>query len=352
MRVGLALTATGVASIALDREALAGANDTKTLAAIVLFVVLVLGAGLRRPPTVATHIAFASLAAMLVLASFDLGTTAAMLEYVALALAAAYYAAEHLRPLVVGAFALWTPALWLLGGPSLSPLVWIASLVALGLAAYALLDPRRVHPSDRLRRAGYAILAIAIVSASAARTLGMSAGADIVDAMTLVIAVALPLLAYVRMPTALREPIAMALAFVAFAAIGATYIAALGLSPLRGVVLLEILVVAGIATRSLRPAWRAPALATVLGNELVMRDTLILGTDAAWAVVAVVLWVAVVRRIVSRRLAAWNAPVRPAGAPLGWLLLPLAIAWRTTLGYLGFAPLLTLVGDDELANDV
>lgn len=531
MRVGLALTATGLASAAIDGREIAGTvYDWRSAVAFGLFAVLLIAAGFRRPPRGVVSLAFAAAAIVLMLAAVELGTGPGMIEYVALALAATFYAAPHLRPLVIGAFALWTPALWLLAGPSLAPLLWVASFVALGAAAFALLDPRRVHPSDRLRRAGYATLAIAVVAMSAGRTLRVSGpGSPVLDAIALAAVLALVLLAYARMRPAMRETAVLAVALIAFAAVGAVYIAsgpyhddavvgphraaqlllagqdpyasfdlpealthfhidvawathlesgdvihtysypalsflvvapfvALGLDDIRWVYLLALVVIAVLAARRLRPAWRAPALATIVGSEIVSTQALIAGVDPTWALFVVCAWLARDRRWVSAvflglaiadrqpawlvfpffiaaiahrtnarealvraaialgvaiavhvpfligapsrtvegifapvfaplvadgvglmqlgvtaryvpilprvaytvlALAAfaallatvWRRPRALAGAALGWALLPLYLAWRSLPNYFAFAPLFTLVADDELGDE-
>lgn len=531
VRVGLTLAATGIVSAAIDRrEIAAGVYDWRNTVAFGLFALLLIVAGFRRPPRGAVEIAFAALAVAFMLAAIELGTAPGMLEYVALALAATFYAAPHLRPLVVGTFALWTPALWLLGGPSLTPLLWVASLVALAAAAFALLDPRRVHPSERLRRSGYAALAIAVAAMNAARTLRISGpGTLALDAIALAAVLTLVLLAYARLRPPTRETAALATALIAFAAVGAVYIAsgpyhadavvgphraaqlllagedpyasfdlpealshfhidlamathldsgdvihtysypavsflvvapfvALGLDDIRWIYLLAIVLIAVLAARHLRPAWRPAVLATIVGNEIVSTQALIAGVDPTWALFILCAWllrdrrwssavflalaiadrqpawfvfpfflVAIAQRAGTREAAVraaialaialalhvpfligapqrtiegifapmfaplvadgvglmqlgvtarytpilprvayallalgafiallavvWRRPRTLAGAVLGWALLPLYAAWRSLPNYFTFAPLFTLVADDELGDE-
>ena len=115
----------------------------------------------------------------LLLAAAELASSLiGMVSYLLFALGAVLVAASHLRPLMVAAFALWTPALWLFGPTvaleQLPALLRIAAVASLAFTVIAIADPRRTHPSDRLRRAGYGILAIAVVSASMDRSLVVS----------------------------------------------------------------------------------------------------------------------------------------------------------------------------------
>ncbi|HLQ04150.1 MAG TPA: hypothetical protein VK197_00730, partial [Verrucomicrobiae bacterium] len=73
MRVGLALTSTGIASAAIDRRSLAGAvPDVPMAVGFGLFVAIVLLATLRRPPRATTWLAFASFGIIYLLAAAEL----------------------------------------------------------------------------------------------------------------------------------------------------------------------------------------------------------------------------------------------------------------------------------------
>jgi hypothetical protein len=395
-RVGLVLTATGIASAAIDRRALAGVEaDVRLAVGFGLFVALLLLATFRRPPWWATWLALASVGLVYILSALELASSVVgMASYVLLALGATVFTAPHLRPLMVGTFALWTPALWLFGPTSaldeLPVPLRLASVVALALTVYAIADPRRRHPSDRLRHAGYGILAVATVAASMARFLLVSSpGFAPGEILALVVAVALPLLAYVRMRRERRELVATGLALLAFAFVGLAYIlgtaygtdvvasehrmaelllqgqnpyatydlpealarfdmdpelathlvsgavvhtynypamsfvplvpfVALGLTDIRWIFLVETMLIAVIAARQLRPAWRAPALATVIGSEIVTHQWIVAGVDPSWALYTLLAWLLRERRVLSSVLLGFAiADRQPA-----WFVVP------------------------------
>ncbi len=89
----------------------------------------------------------------------------------------------------------------------------------------AVADPRRTHPSDRLRHIGYGLLAIACVAASMGRSLVVaSVSVAPGQVLALIVAIGLPLLSYVRMRPARRETIATGLALATLAFVGLAYI--------------------------------------------------------------------------------------------------------------------------------
>ena len=230
-RVGLVLAATGIASAAVDRRSLAGPPPDVPLAVgFGMLVALLLFASFRRPPRGAAWLALAAVALIYVLAAAELASSViGMISYLLLALAATLYTARHLRPLAVAAFALWTPALWLFGPTDalaqLPAALRLAAVFALAFTIAAIADPRRTHPSDRLRHAGYGILAIACVSASIARNLVVSSpGFAPGEILAIICAFALPALSFVRMRPARRELLATALALLTFAFVGLAYI--------------------------------------------------------------------------------------------------------------------------------
>ena len=374
MRVGLTLAATGVVSAAIDRRALAGAaHDVPVAVGFGLFLALLLIATLRRTFRGALWVGYGAFVLVYLLAAIELADSVfGMASYLLFALAAILVTAPHLRPLMLGAFALWTPALWLYGPTAaldeLPALLRVAADVALAFTVIAIADPRRIDPSDRFRHAGYGILAVAVVAASFNRSLVvLNVGIAPGQLLALLCAIALPALSYVRMRPARREVIVTALALTTFAFTGLAYIvgkpyhsdtvaavhraaelflsgqdpyatfdlpAALarfdldpqlathlidgsvvhtfnypaisflvvspfvwaGLDDIRWVYLGEVLVIAVVAIRQLRPAWRSMALATVVANEIVTRQWILAGVDPSWALFVLVAWLLRSRR--------------------------------------------------------
>src|SRR5437879_345912 len=134
------------------------------------FIGLLLLAAAGEPPRWSPALAFALAAlpyAVTVLANG--GAIVGIGAYVLAGLAAYRASAPALRPLAVAIFALWIPAIRLLGPDPLAgafpSLLAGASVVALAVGAAAVLDPRAVEADERTRRAGLAILAIAAVGA-------------------------------------------------------------------------------------------------------------------------------------------------------------------------------------------
>jgi hypothetical protein len=130
---------------------------------------------------------------------------------------------------MVAAFALWTPALWLFGPTTALEQVpvelRVAAVAALAFTIIAVADPRRTHPSDRLRHIGYGLLAISCVGASIGRSLVVaSVSVTPGQVLALIAAIGLPLLSYVRMRPASRETIATGLALATLAFVGLAYI--------------------------------------------------------------------------------------------------------------------------------
>ena len=75
-RVGLVLTATGIASAAIDRRSLAGvAADVPLAVGFGLFVGILLLGTFRRPPRAATWIALAAVALVYLLAAAELASS-------------------------------------------------------------------------------------------------------------------------------------------------------------------------------------------------------------------------------------------------------------------------------------
>jgi len=232
LRVGLALTATGIASAGLGRRALSGSPaDVPLAAAVGCFVILVVLATLQRPPRGSVWIALALtagiyLASAVALAPAPLG----MAAYLVAAVFATWRTAPHLRPFMVAAFALWTPALGVFGPRGVAVLpgpVLIAAMFALAYAVAVLIDTSPVDPSDRLRRVGYGILAVAVMAVLFDRHLAVaSSGLAPDDLFAIVVAFALPVLAHARLRPSRRDAIATGLVLTTFALIGLAAIVA------------------------------------------------------------------------------------------------------------------------------
>src|SRR5438034_1840744 len=406
-RVGLTLAATGIVSAAIDRRALAGvANDVPIAVGFGLFVALLLIATLRRPARGSVWLAFGAMTIVYLLAATELASSlVGMVSYLLFALGAMLVTAPHLRALTIGAFALWTPALWLFGPTAaleeLPAALRIAAVAALAFTVIAIADPRRTHPSERLRHAGYGILAIAVVSASIARSLVVSSsGIAPGETLALISAILLPILSYLRIRNATRELLATGIALTAFSFIGLAYIVAkpyhvdvvaaehyaaelflsgqdpyatfdlpqalarfgldpelathlldasvvhtfnypampflvvapfvwLGIGDSRWVYLGEVLIIAVLAIRQLRPAWRSMALARVVGNEIVTRQWILAGIDPSWALFVLAAWLFRERRWTSSILFGLAVADRQPA----WFVTPfflLAIAQQTS----------------------
>ena len=400
LRVGLALTATGIASAGLGRRALSGSGaDVPLAVAFGCFVVALMLATLQRPPRASVWIALALTAGVYVATARALAETPfAMAAFFAVAALATWRTAPHLRAFTVAAFALWTPALDLFASPDVAVLpapVLIAAMFALGYTVLVLVDPSRVHPSDRLRRLGFGIVAIAVMAALFDRHLAVgSSGLAPDDVFGILIAFGLPLLAYARWRAPLRDAIATGLVLTTFALVGlacivavpyhadavaalhrsaelfvsgqdpyavfdlpealarfhmdpqlATHLddgtvlhtynypalsflvvapfVALGLGDVRWVFLAEVLILGLVATSRLRLAWRPMALATIVGNAIVLRQQILAGIDPTWALLVVASWLALRR--------SWLSPIllglACAARQTAWFVAPFYVAF-------------------------
>jgi hypothetical protein len=404
MRVGLALTATGIATAGLGRRALAETGADAPLAtAFACFAVVLFLATLQRPPRASAWIGLALAAGIYIAAAVALAETPlGMVAFFGAAAIATWRTAPHLRPFTVAAFALFTPALGLFAtrGETVLPLpVLVAAMFALAYTVAALVDPSGVHPSDRLRRAGFGIVAIATMAALFDRHLAVgSSGLAPDDLLAIVVAFALPLLAHLRVRASLRDVIATSLVLMTFALVGlaciiavpyhadavaavhrmaeifvsgqnpyavfdlpealarfpymdpelATHLegravlhsynypalsflvvapfVALGLGDIRWVYLGVVLLVAIVVISRLRMAWRPMALATIVGNAIVLRQPILAGIDPTWALLVIGAWLALRR--------AWLSPVLLglafAARQTAWFVAPfyVALVWQ------------------------
>ena len=404
MRVGLALTATGIASAGLGRRALAETGaDAPLAAAFGCFAILLFLASLQRPPRASAWIGLGLAAGIYIWAAVALAETPlGMVAYFGAAAIATWRTASHLRPFTVAAFALFTPALGLFAtrGDNVLPLpVLLAAMFALAYTVAALVDPSRVHPSDRLRRAGFGIAAIATLAALFDRHLAVgSSGLAPDDLLAVVVGFALPLLAHLRVRPSTRDVVATSLVLMTFALIGlaciiavpyhadavaavhrmaeiflsgqnayavfdlpealarfphmdpelATHLegravlhsynypalsflavapfVAFGLGDIRWVYLGVVLVIAVVAISRLRLPWRPMALATIVGNAIVLRQPILAGIDPTWALLVIGAWLALGR--------AWLSPVLLglafAARQTAWFVAPfyVALVWQ------------------------
>jgi len=403
MRVGLALIATGIASAGLGRRALSGSGaDVPLAVAFGCVAILLVLASLQRPPRVSAWIGLALAAGIYIATAVALAETAlGMVAYFGAAAFATWRTAPHLRAFTVAAFALWTPALGVFAtrGDTVLPMpVLLAAMFALAYTVAALVDPSRVHPSDRLRRTGFGIVAIAIMAGLFDRHLAVgSSGLAPDDLLAMLVAFALPLLAHLRVRPATRDVVATSLVLTTFALVGlvclsvvpyhadavaavhrmaelflsgqdpyavfdlpealarfrmdpelATHLegravlhsynypalsflvvapfVALGVGDIRWVYLGGVLVIAIVVMSRLRMAWRPMALATIVGNAIVLRQPILAGIDPTWALLVIGAWLALGR--------AWLSPVLLglafAARQTAWFVAPfyVALVWQ------------------------
>ena len=101
---------------------------------------------------------------------------------------------------------------------------------------------------------------------------------------------------------------------------------ALGLGDIRWVYLGVVLVIAIVAISRLRMAWRPMALATIVGNAIVLRQPILAGIDPTWALFVIGAWLALSR--------AWLSPVLLglafAARQTAWFVAPfyVALVWQ------------------------
>jgi hypothetical protein len=226
IRVGLALVATGIASAGLGRRALSGSGaDVPLAVAFGCFVVMLFLATLQRPPRASAWIGLVLAAGVYIATAVALADTAlGMSAYFAAAALATWRTPSHLRAFSVAAFALWTPALGVFASRGVMVLpapVLAAAMFALAYTVAVLVDPSRVHPSDRLRRVGFGTVSIAAMAALFDRHLAVASSRLAPDDLLgIVVGFGLPLLAYARVRASLRDAIATGLVLSTFAMVG------------------------------------------------------------------------------------------------------------------------------------
>ncbi|MDP9245795.1 MAG: hypothetical protein M3O64_04005, partial [Chloroflexota bacterium] len=225
-RAGLILTATGIISAATVRHAIDESGDIVYAYGFVIYLVLILLAVPRRQLRIAPLLAFGAFAAMYLSAAFGDGTNDLALSLYVIAAAAAYLATPRtFRPLAVAAFAMWSPAFRLFGPTPLADLypgsMALATVLSLFFLVVALLARAAADPDEQLRRIGLAVLSVAIVSRISERhfvVASLSIAPD--DAWALLLAVALPVIAFVRMRRPLRDALATGLVLGGYVLMG------------------------------------------------------------------------------------------------------------------------------------
>lgn len=230
-RAGLIVTATGVVSASAVSHALDERSDLAFAFGFLLYLALITFAASRQPFRHAYLVAFAAFAATYIgLDHIQDGVGLPVLVYVTAAALATAATPRDYRPLTVGAFALWTPAIRFFGPHPFDayfPLsVTIAAILALFTLVAILIARDPVTPDERIRRIGLGMLAVACVATVADRhAVVASPGIVAPDDLLVVVAVGLfPLLAVVRLRPALRDALATGLTLGIYALVGIIFI--------------------------------------------------------------------------------------------------------------------------------
>lgn len=234
-RVGLILTATGIASASAIRYALDTGSGVAFATGMLLSLALVAVAATRHAFRFAHLAAFTAFALVSVgLGPVGDGVRAPMIVYVAAAALVTLATPAAYRPLAVGGFALWTPAIRFFGpqpfAPSFPFALSIAAVLSL-LGLVALLVARdRVTPEERLMRIGLGLLSVACVAAVVDRHASVASPGVLApdDLFAIAAAVLFPVLAVARLRPALRDALATGLALAIVALAGAVLITGQG----------------------------------------------------------------------------------------------------------------------------
>lgn len=224
-RVGLIVTATGIVSVAADPRS----HLVVSVAFALSLGLIALSAG-RQAFSHAYLVAFAAFAiTYLALDRAQGGAGLPTLLYVAAAALALVVTPSAYRPITVGAFALWTPAIRFFGPQPFDgsfPLP-LAIAAFLSLATLVLLVVRdAASPAERLQRVGLGLLSVACVALVADRHASVASPGILApdDLLAVAAAVIFPLLAVLRIGPAKRDAIATALAIAIYATAGAALI--------------------------------------------------------------------------------------------------------------------------------
>ena len=230
-RIGLILTATGIASVAAVSFAMDPRSPIVVAVGFLLALALIaLAAGRQsvRPLYLVAFAAFAVAYAGLGLARDGAG--AALALYVVFAGLAVAVTTRAYRPLTVGTFALWTPAVRFFGpypfDTSFPLPVAAAAVLSLATTVVLLVLRDAVTPVERVRRVALALLSLACVAAVVDRHASVASPGILApdDLLAIAASVLLPVLAVLRLRGAMRDAIAIGLALAIYAAAGAALV--------------------------------------------------------------------------------------------------------------------------------
>ena len=230
-RAGLIVTATGILSASVASHVLDERSDLTLAVGVLLYLALVALAATGQAFRRADLVSFAAFAVTYAgVHHLGSGISPPALLYVAAAALATAATPAGLRPLAVGVFALWTPAIRFFGPHPFAasfPLPVAVAAIAALLAAVALLIARdHAAPEERLRRIGLGLLSVAGIALVAERhALVATPGIVAPDDLLVIAAVGvLPLLAVVRWRAPLRDALATGFALAIYALVGVTLI--------------------------------------------------------------------------------------------------------------------------------
>ena len=225
------MTATGIVSASAVSHTVDERSELAFAAGFLLYLALIAFAATRHAFRFAYVVAFAAFAATYIgLDHIQDGIGPPIILYVVAAGLATLATPVAYRPLTVGAFALWTPAIRFFGphpfDESFPLSVTIAAVLSLFALVAILLARDPVTPDERLRRIGLGLLSVACVALVADRhTFVASPGVVAPDDLLVVAAVGIfPLLAIVRLRPSVRDALATGLALAIYALVGAALI--------------------------------------------------------------------------------------------------------------------------------
>ena len=230
-RAGLIVTATGIVSASAVSHTLDERSEVAFAFGFLLYLALIALAATRHAFRFGYQVAFAAFAVTYVgLDHLQDGVGLPILLYVVAAGLAVLATPVAYRPLTVGAFALWTPAIRFFGPHPFDAYFPLSVTIAAVLSLFALVaillarDP--VTPDERLRRIGLGLLSVACVATVADRhTFVASPGVIAPDDLLVVAAVGIfPLLAVVRLRPPVRDALATGLALAIYALVGVALI--------------------------------------------------------------------------------------------------------------------------------